>query len=88
MASPTNVVRIPKPGSGAYNPNRPLHSNTLIEAQVRHFAEAEKNLPPESQTGIAVDKIVTEGEASAYIRRVTEAIHKSGGRMRKVQATR
>ncbi len=86
MGFTTNIIQVPKPGRGAYNPDRPLHANALIAAQVKHFAEAEKHLPPELQTGIDPDKIATEGEAAAYIRRVTEAIHQSGGRPRKVQA--
>jgi hypothetical protein len=85
MAKSVNVVRVPKPSGKGYNPNRPLDSNALIKAQVNHFAEAERHLPPELRTEIDPGKIRTEGEASAYIRRVTEAIHRTGGRPRKVQ---
>lgn len=88
MESPPNMVRVPKPERSAYNPSRALSSNALIEAQVKHFAAVESNLPAELQTGIDVGKIATEGEASAYIRKVTEAIHKSGGRVMKAQAPR
>jgi hypothetical protein len=87
MASPANVVRVPKPGRGAYNPNRSLEKNLLIKSQVEHFYEADQKLPLEFQTGIEVATIRTEGQASAYIRRVTEAIHKSGGAEKVQKAT-
>jgi hypothetical protein len=79
MATPAPIVIVPKPNRGAYNPNRPLRSNALVAAQVQHFAEADKNLPPEFQTRVDPASIQTEGEAAAYVRKVTEAIHKSGG---------
>lgn len=79
------IVTIPEPGRAAYHPERPLTRNPLIAAQVKHFEEAEKNLPPELQTGIDVNSIRTEGQASDYVRRVTEAIHKSGGRVARVR---
>jgi hypothetical protein len=85
MATPANIIPVPKPSRAAYNPNRPLSRNTLVQAQVKHFAEAEKHLPPELQTGMDIASITTEGEASVYIRKVTEAIQKSGGRAGKVQ---
>ncbi len=88
MAAPDNIIRVPKPDRRAYDPERPLNRNSLIQAQVRHFEEAEKNLPPELQTGIEVGAIKTEGEASQYIRKVTEAIHESGGRIGKVERAR
>jgi hypothetical protein len=79
MATSAPIVPVPKPGRSGYNPNRPLRSNALIAAQVRHFAEADKNLPADLRTGVNADSIATEGEAAVYIRKVTEAIHKSGG---------
>ena len=84
MATPANIIPVPKP-SGTYNPDRPLSRNTLVQAQVKHFEEADKNLPPELQTGVDINSITTEGLAAAYLRKVTEAIHKSGGRAGKVQ---
>jgi hypothetical protein len=74
-----NFIRVPKPSRAAYNPNRPLEKNTLIQSQVLHFQEAEKNLPESLRTGVDVAKIATEGQAAAYIRKVTRAIHESGG---------
>jgi hypothetical protein len=85
MATPDNIIRVPKPGRDAYNPHRPLSKNTLIKNQVEHFYEADKQLPPELQTGVDINTIRTEGQASVYIRKVTEAIHKSGGRVEKVR---
>ena len=73
------VIPVPKPSRSAYNPNRPLGGNALVAAQVKHFAEAEKNLPPEFQTGLDAGAVKTEGQAGDYIRKVTEAIHRGGG---------
>ncbi len=80
MATPAQIIRVPKPGRSAYNPKRPLRSNALVAAAVQHFAEGEKNLPAELRTGVDPASIATEGEAAEYIRKVTEAIHKGGGR--------
>jgi hypothetical protein len=80
MAASVPIIAVPKPGRGAYNPKRPLGSNALVAAAVQHFAEAEKNLPVDLRTGVDPGSIKTEGEAADYIRKVTEAIHKSGGR--------
>ena len=79
------IVPVPKPNRAAYNPGRPLHENALVRAQVKHFAEADKHLPAELQTGIDVASIGTESEASDYIRKVTTALHKSGGQTGKVR---
>jgi hypothetical protein len=76
----SNIVKIPKPSRAAYNPDRPLEKNQLIQAQVKHFQEADRGLPPELQTGVDIASITTEGQASEYIRLVTRAIHESGGR--------
>jgi hypothetical protein len=75
----TNVIKVPKPAS-TFNPHRPLRKNPLISAQVLHFQAAEKELAPELRSGIDVGALETEGQASEYIRKVTRAIHKGGGR--------
>jgi hypothetical protein len=75
-----NFIQVPRPSRTAYNPNRPLEKNTLIQSQVLHFQEAEKNLPESLRTGFDLAKIATEGQAADYIRKVTRAIHDSGGR--------
>jgi len=88
MAPTPQIIRVPKPAGTSFNPDRPLGANALVAAQVLQMEEAEKNLPPELQTGTVVSSIKTEGQAAAYIRQVTEAIHKGGGRIsRKVRAT-
>jgi hypothetical protein len=76
----SNVIKVPKPSRSAYNPQRPLERNLLIHAQVRHFKEAEANLPEHLRTGVNIEHIKTEGQASTYIRKVTRALHESGGR--------
>lgn len=78
------TINVPKPSRAAYNPNRPLEKNLLVQAQVRHFQHVEQNLPEELRTGMDASTIATEGQAAAYIREVTRAIHKSGG-VKKVQ---
>lgn len=80
MASSAPVIRVPKPGRSAYNPNRPLGSNALVAAQVQHFVHVESQLPAELRTGVDPASIKTEGAAADYIRKVTDAIHKNGGR--------
>jgi hypothetical protein len=74
------VIKVPKPSRTAYDPHRPLEKNLLIHAQVRHFKEAEGQLPEHLQTGVDIATIRTEGQASHYIRKVTNALHQSGGR--------
>ena len=74
----SNIIKVPKPSGTAYNPNRPLEKNLLIAAQVKHFHEAEQQLPAELRTGHDIQHIRTEGQASAYIRKVTQALHKRG----------
>ena len=75
-----NIILVPKPTRAAYHPERPLEKNTLIQSQVKHFQEAELNLPENLRTGVDPTKITTEGQAADYIRKVTRAIHQSGGR--------
>jgi hypothetical protein len=57
------------------NPNRPVSS--LLIAQMSHLQHAERRLPLRYRSQIYVHAIRTEGEAAAYIREVTEAIHKA-----------
>jgi len=75
MAQPP-VIRVPKPARSSYQPHRPLSKNTLLQSQVKHFHELEKDLPPEHKTGILLDSIQTEGQAAEYIRRMTEKLHR------------
>jgi hypothetical protein len=65
-------IRVPKPASGAFHKHRPV--SDLLRWQIRHMHEAEKLLPYDHRTGINIHAIKTEGEASSYIRRVTEKL--------------
>jgi hypothetical protein len=73
------IIKFPKPSKIAYNPNRPLHKNLLILKQVEHFHHVDERLPEEFRTHTKIEAIETEGQAAAYIARVTRAIHESGG---------
>jgi hypothetical protein len=68
------LIRVPRP-KDAYNPDRPMGS--LLKAQVEHLREAESKLPLRyrQQIDTYIKAIKTEGEAAAYIRQVTQAIH-------------
>ena len=73
---PTKPVPIPVPRSkSAMNPDRPV--NTLLQAQIHHLQHAERRLPLRHRSGIFTHAIRTEGEASEYIRKVTEAVHRA-----------
>jgi|CZKN01.1.fsa_nt_gi hypothetical protein len=78
MAQPP-VIRVPKPARSSYQPNRPLSKSSLLQSQVKHFRDLEKDLPPERQTGIPIDSITTEGQAAEYIRRMTVQFHRPPG---------
>ncbi|HEY6272401.1 MAG TPA: hypothetical protein VIX19_10455 [Terriglobales bacterium] len=66
------IIRVPKPAAGAFHKHRPV--SDLLRWQIRHMHEAEKLLPHDHRTGINIDAIKTEGEASSYIRKVTEKL--------------
>ncbi len=84
MATPSNIVRIPKPSKDSFNPNRPLAGNTLLLNQLKHIHKRELEFPPEQRTGVDFASIKTEGQAADYIRRLASVLHpqvkKSGGR--------
>ncbi|SRR5258706_2032488 len=67
------VIPVPRPRASAIDQDRPV--NALLQSQIQHLRDAEKNLPLRYQTQIYVNAIRTEGEAAKYIRAVTEAIH-------------
>src|SRR5690349_17938035 len=79
------VIAVPRPALSSYDPSRPLDKNQLIKSQVHHFHEVDKHLPDEYRTGISPHQIQTEGEASEYIRKVTERLHELGERREKVR---
>jgi hypothetical protein len=76
---PPELIKVPKPPRGSYDPNRPLYKNTLLLNQVMHFKELEAKLPEEEQTGIPLDEIQTEAQASVYIQKMTTILHGRGG---------
>jgi hypothetical protein len=51
----------------------------LLQSQVKHFRDLEKDLPLDQQTGIAIDSIITEAQAAEYIRRMTNRFHRPPG---------
>ncbi len=81
MAQGPPIIRVPKPPRSSYQPNRPVSKNVLLQNHVKHFRELEKDLPPEHQTGIPIESIQTEGQAADYIRRMTEKLHRSSGKV-------
>jgi hypothetical protein len=70
-----SVIQVPRPSKNAMNPDRLV--NALLLAQVEHLQHAERRLPLKYRTSIYTHAIKTEGEAAAYIREVTEAIHRA-----------
>jgi hypothetical protein len=69
------IIQVPKPPKSAWDPDRPLSS--LLKSQVEHLYEAERKLPHKYKSQIYINAIKTEGEAAAYIQRVTDAIHRA-----------
>ena len=67
-------IDVPRP-KDAWNPQRPV--SALLKAQMQYLQDAELRLPAKYQSDIYVNAIQTEGEASEYIRLVTEAIHEA-----------
>jgi hypothetical protein len=67
-------IRVPKPPDSAFNKDRP--AGCLLQAQVRHFHHAESaRLPKEKRDGRRPEDIRTEGEAAAYIAKITKLLH-------------
>jgi hypothetical protein len=62
MPRSKRIVPIPQPDAGSFNKDRPLIKNTLLLNQVKHFQEVERTL-------------MTEGQASEYIQRITGLLH-------------
>lgn len=69
------LVHVPRPPQSAMNPQRPV--SALLKAQLQYLQDAELRLPAKYQSDIYINAIKTEGEASEYIRLVTEAIHEA-----------
>ena len=83
MAEENIVVRVPKASGKSYNPKRPLSKNTLLQNQVLHFRELEKNLLAQLKAAPQFKSVKTEGDAAAYIRRITAVLHPHLAKKRK-----
>jgi hypothetical protein len=73
MAKSSNVIRIPKPPKDAYNQNRPV--SELLWEQVEHLAAVVKKGIDDERRAIR-----TEGQASAFIKKMTAMLHPEGDR--------
>jgi hypothetical protein len=74
-------IDVPRPPKSAMNPNRP--ASALIKAQVSHFQHAESaRLAPHKRSGIRLEDIRTEADATAYIREITRLLHPQGPKRR------
>jgi hypothetical protein len=61
----------------AYNHDRPISS--LIRTQLLHLHTAENLvLPEKDRTGININHLLTERQASEYIQKVTALLHRHG----------
>jgi hypothetical protein len=80
------LIPVPKPSKKAMNPDRA--ANALLLAQVSHLQHAERRLPLRYRSEIYTHAIKTEGEATEYIRAVTEAIHRAHADAEKRRARR
>lgn len=72
------VIKVPKPAQGSFNKNRPV--SALLRNQILHLQEVERKFPPSRHSGIYINEIKKEGEAAAYIRKVTARLHPQGAK--------
>ena len=75
MTKPSNVIQVPDPEPGAYNPNRA--AGKLLVAQTLHLRAALLHQLKELAAVLAVDpkSLKTEGEVSAYVQKATALLH-------------
>lgn len=71
MAKSDNVIRIPKTPKDAYNQHRPV--SELLWEQVEHLAAVVKRDIDDQRRAIR-----TEGQASAFIKKMTAILHPEG----------
>lgn len=88
MKEYTFVVDVPdiEEGEDAYNPYRPISS--LLMNQVRHLHTVEQHLPAKDRTGININTLHTELDASNYIKEVTKKLHPAKKQPRKTAKKR
>src|SRR5271165_6951131 len=72
------VIKVPKPQEGSFNKNRPV--SALLKNQILHLHEVERKFPPSQHSGIYINAIKTEGDAAAYIEKVTARLHPEGAK--------
>jgi hypothetical protein len=80
------TIHVPRPSKDAFKPDRAASS--LLLTQIQHLKAAERNLPPRYHSDKYINAIKTEREAAAYIRHVTEAIHRAHGEAAALRAKR
>ena len=72
------VIKVPKPAQGSFNKNRPV--SALLRNQILHMHEVERKFPPSRHSGVYINEIKTEGEAAAYMQKVTARLHPEGAK--------
>jgi hypothetical protein len=72
------TIEVPKlDEAAAYNHDRPISS--LIRTQLLHLHTVENLvLSPKTRTGININNLLTERQASEYIQKVTALLHEHG----------
>ena len=78
MATPANVIQVPKTAPGSFDTNRP--AGTLLLSQTLHMREALIRHLEAVAKVLAVDirSLKTEGDVSNYIRHATAILHPHG----------
>jgi hypothetical protein len=69
---PSGKVKVPRAAPGSFHKHRRI--SDLLQRQIEHFREAERQLPAEQQSGIDINSIRLEHEAARYIGKVTAAL--------------
>ena len=82
MGTHKYVVKVSKPQSGAYKPDRLI--TDLVRNQIMHLSLAERHLEKRHQSGIDIYSIQTERQASEYIHHLTKKLHPEGAKPPKV----
>ena len=80
MPRTTKIIRIPTPAPGSFNRNRT--AGKLLQAQTLHLREALIRHLEELTNVLAIDlkSLRTEGEVSAYVKKVTAILHPHGAK--------
>jgi len=82
LAASVEVGSVPvsmnTPPAGAYNPGRDM--GILLQDHIQELSRLEKQLPPDQQTGIDVNTLKTEQQASDYIGKVVPRLRAQGAK--------